>query len=285
MNSTMVNTLPKLTVLIINNDPDVCKLLSRMLDKIKIVEYIGDALNSVEGIELVKSLSPNIVLLDIDLAGKNGFDLLESLPTQSMPMIILVSASKDSAVQAFEIGAVDYLVKPVTTGRLNLAMERAAERYNKEASLLTSPAGTTLDTIDQMAQKSDVEEASQEIMKALRLNVNLSYMEKVSCRRGSRIQFVEMDQVKYFAARDRYVMAITAEEEYLTTHTLNQLEKDLDPTLYLRIHRSYIVRLSDISSFGPNSLGKQMVELLDGSELPISRTYIKAFRSKFGLYR
>lgn len=205
-------------------------------------EIIGECATAAETIALVRSAHPDLVFLDIRMPDRDGFDVVEALSAQpeTMPRIVFTTAYDQYAVRAFEVHAVDYLLKPFTPERLQATLQRV--RANGEP-----------------------EEAGGR--KAQR------YTTRIVFRSRGRILFLPVSEIRWIAAEENYVRICTAEESHLLRETMARLEERLDPHAFLRVHRSAIVNLQHVKEVRTESDGETAVVLVTGQKVPMSRSY------------
>lgn len=228
------------------------------------IEIVGEAATLAEATELVRIAAPDILLLDIGLAGESGFDLLPMLEGPVAPLVIFVTAFHQFAVRAFEANAVDYVLKPVAAERLYAALDRAC------AGLAQRDAQARLQEMTEVIAALRAHDAGEAPGPAY-------YDEFWVLHRGGhvRVQTARLDWVE--AERD-YVRLHTAEGSYLMRETMAQMEQQLDPATFVRVHRSAFVRRSLIQVVRPGTYGKRKLILSNGAEIPVGRTYANAVR-------
>jgi two-component system LytT family response regulator len=234
-------------VLVVDDEALARTLLREQLGKIAGIEVIGEAANGFEAVKLAEDLSPDLMLLDIQMPKLSGFEVLELLGRRA-PAVIFVTAYDEFALRAFEVHAVDYLLKPVEPARLSAAMERASERLRTHA-LAAPPA--------------DLAAAARPPGRPL---------ERVLIREEGRVVVVPIDRVDFVEAQDDYLSFAAGGKRHRKQQTLSELEGQLDPTRFVRIHRSFLLnieRLARIELYGKDSW---LAILGDGVKLPVSRT-------------
>ena len=223
--------------------------LRQLLREIEDVEIVGECSTASETIELVRLTTPELLFLDIKLADMNGFDVLEALssdPERPLPHVIFVTANDRFAVRAFEIHAIDYLLKPFTPARLRSAVERVRER--------PSTGGRTRKD----ASKKDEQER---------------YTTRMVFKSRGRILFLSVDDIRWIEAQENYVKICTGKDSHLLRETIGNLESRLDPNSFLRVHRSAIVNLHHVKEVKNEADGDATVVLKSGEQVPMSRSY------------
>jgi two-component system LytT family response regulator len=191
-----------------------------------------------------------MVFLDVQMPGMNGFDVLRALPRENLPGVIFLTAYEQHALRAFEVHALDYLLKPVDDARFAAAIGRA--RRLLDSALKTRMAERVLQMLDQTSEK---------------------YASRFTVQTGSRIQIVLAEDVEWIAAAGDYVELRVSGRSYLLRETMASLEQRLDPTKFLRMHRSRIVRTASILELRSIENREFTVKLSDGSQHRSSRTY------------
>jgi two-component system LytT family response regulator len=200
----------------------------------------------------VRSATPDLVFLDVQMPGMDGFGVLEELREERMPFVIFVTAFDRYAVKAFEVHAVDYLLKPFHRERFSRATERAKTQ-------IRAAAGG-----DFTAQIRDL---IQELRPAAR------YLERVIVKTSGTVFFLKTDEIDWVSAEENYVRLHCGKASYLLREKISNLESQLDPGRFQRIHRSTIVNIDRIQKLHPQSHGDYQVVLQDGTELILSRQY------------
>jgi two-component system LytT family response regulator len=241
-----------LRVLVVDDEGPARRRLARMLAALADVEVVGAAEDGLAAKERIASLAPDLVLLDIHMPGLDGLTLAES--TQ-MPAIVFVTAHAEHAVRAFELAAVDYLLKPVTMERLAVAIDRARARR-----------GSASDTI------AAVLPAARDAAIAPRL----------AAKDGATTRLFELADVTRLFAADKYVVLLHDGREYLLERSLNDLERALVPFGFVRIHRAELVSFAAIRELNVEG-GLARVALHDGQTAPVSRRALPELRRKLGL--
>jgi len=254
----------KLRVLIVDDEPLARRRMATMLAQMANVEMVGEAEDGDVALALIDERRPDVVLLDIQMPGRNGFELMAALKGPQVPVVIFVTAFNRYAVQAFEVSAVDYLLKPLVFERVREALDRA------RAVLRNRDAGTRLAemnaVISALRAESDKQAAAAGYESEFWLQRRGEYV-RVPAGRVDRVE-AERDYVKLHAGSD----------SFLLRETMSRMEERLDPDQFVRIHRSAIVRKSLITAIRQAGFGAVNVALSDGSELRIGRSYVRHVR-------
>jgi len=242
----------RLNILIVDDEPLAREGLKMMLAGDPHVQQISEARNGREAVGLIREQRPDLVLLDIQMPRMDGFAVLESVGPGQMPAVIFVTAHDRYAIRAFEISAVDYLLKPVTEERFRMAFDRARNRIG------TAPAaeftGQMLAVLDAIAKPR-------------------RYLTRLAVRSSDRTIFLDTAEIDWMEAAQNYVRLHAGAATHLVHVPMNTIETSLDPERFLRIHRSYIVNLARIKQLWPLAHGQYVLELTSGERLQSGRTY------------
>jgi len=236
--------------LIVDDEPLARRGVALRLKKFRDVEVIGECGDGSSAVQKILELSPDVVFLDVQMPGMDGFEVLRALPKSELPSVIFLTAYEQHALRAFEVHALDYLLKPVDDERFAIALERARQITNNDCKL-------------QMTER---------ILRLLDENSG-RYVSRFPVRIGSRIQVVLTDDIEWISAAGDYAELHGGGRCHLLRETMNSLEQKLDPTQFLRIHRSRIVRMRSIRELRPIDNREYLVKLSDGSEHRSSRSF------------
>jgi two-component system LytT family response regulator len=236
--------------LIVDDEPLARRGVALRLKKFKDVEIVGECGDGSSAVEKILALSPDVVFLDVQMPGMDGFEVLRALPSENLPSVIFLTAYERHALRAFEVHALDYLLKPVDDERFSAAVQRARQMGDSTSRLRMA------ERILQMLHRDCV-----------------TYPTRFPVRSGSRIQVVLTEDIEWVAAAGDYAELHSAGRCHLLRETMNSLEEKLDPSQFLRIHRSRIVRVRCIRELHAIENREYRVKLLDGSEHRSGRTY------------
>jgi two-component system LytT family response regulator len=254
--------------LIVDDEPLARRGLVLRLESHTDVQIVGQCGDGAAALEAIAQLEPDLVFLDVQMPGVDGFGLLRTIPAAQMPLIVFVTAFDHYAIQAFEASAVDYLLKPVDESRLHQAMFRVREaREQQEAqghcakllNLLGELSGRPALTLDEAL---DAEDARQ-----------LRRDDKLAIRDGNRTVRLEMRCIRWVDAAGDYMCIHTDGETYVLRATMRELEQQLDPQRFPRVHRSTIVNVARVRAMRPHTNGEYFLTLDCGHELKLSRSY------------
>ena len=242
---------------------------------------IGEAANGIAAIEEADQLKPDLIFLDIRMPGKNGLEAALELTRQSQ--VVFVTAYNEYAVDAFDRGAVDYLLKPVDPERLQKTVLRLQERLaEKRAQTATTNNVKVSDNeMNHAAQSQQMKQLLQQIMAQQLQQVAppRQYLRWIQASVGNALRMISTNEIVFFRSDDKYTLVQTDQAEYLIRKTLKELEDELDPDEFWRIHRSTLVRVTAIAEVTRDFKGKQMLGLKGRSEkLEISRNHAYLFQ-------
>ena len=237
-------------VLIVDDEPLARRGVVHRLRRFKDVEIIGECGDGVSAVEKILERTPDVVFLDIQMPGMDGFEVLRALPRESMPAVIFLTAYEQHVLKAFDFHALHYLLKPVDDSRFAVAVGRA--RDLADSSLKAEMAQRVLKLLDRTAE---------------------NYVSRFTVQTGSRIQIVTAEEVEWIGAAGDYVELHVDGRSFLLRETMTSLEQRLDPAKFLRIHRSRIVQSRGIVELRSIENREFMVKLSDSSEHRSSRTY------------
>ena len=237
-----------LSTLIVDDEPVARRVLAEELAEIEGVAVVGEAENGEEAIQRIDQLSPDLVLLDIQMPVTDGFEVVRRLKGP-LPAIIFVTAYSDHALRAFGIGAVDYLLKPISGERLEVAVQRARDaRRNPLASA------------EKVAMTLNAESSSR-----------VRRRPKVVARRGRDYYLLDLDEVYAFQADGEIVWVLTAQAKFMATQTLQALDDRLAESQFQRIHRAVLVNTDKIRKMGVLSSKRWLLTLTNGLEFTVSK--------------
>lgn len=269
----MTGPQPRLRCLIVDDEPLARSSLRRLLSEDPDVELVGECANGREALAAVKAHAPDLLFVDVQMPGMDGFELVEQLHAGKLPMVIFATAFDRFALKAFDAHAIDYLLKPLDDERFKQALERAKQRRKLE-------------------QAAEATRRLTEMLDSMRLVLEAApaapgrppggYPERISIHQSGRVEMVELSDVVWIEAADQYVMFHTDKSEHLMREPMAELEKKLDPTRFVRIHRSAMVALPHVRRFERDSSGTGKV--LVGKELwlPVSRSRTALLRDRLG---
>lgn len=237
---------------IIVDDVELARKRIKMLIADPEIEIVAECENGREAIEAIRDLQPELVFLDVQMPQIGGFEVIETIGAEKMPSIIFTTAYDEFALRAFEINAVDYLLKPLDEERLAKSILRAKREIKKELSV-------------------DVKEKLQKLLEEVKTEPQYWKRIPVKSQRGTTLVLTE--EIDWIAGAGHYLELHVGSKIHLVREKLTNLEMKLDPKVFMRIHRSTIVNLDRIKSIHPLFHGDQLIVLKDGQELNLSRIY------------
>jgi two-component system, LytTR family, response regulator len=252
------NNGEKVRALIVDDEPLAREGIRMRLKREPDIEIIGECGNGREAVTFIRREAPDLIFLDIQMPRLDGFGVIEAIGVRQMPQVIFITAYDEHALRAFEVSALDYLLKPIDGARFLEALDRARNRIR----------GNNLEAISEQLQK---------MMSTL--NAKRTYLERLSIKSGKsgpaagRIIFLDVDRIDWIEAADNYVRVHAGRESHLLYATMNNLESRLDPDKFLRIHRSAIVNIGRIKELHPLFHGEYQLILIDGTQLTSGRGY------------
>ncbi|GAA0858585.1 LytTR family DNA-binding domain-containing protein [Aliiglaciecola litoralis] len=268
-----------LTAVIVDDEPLALKLLRSKLANIDGLEVIGEGRNGRQAIDLIMDLSPDLVFLDIEMPGLNGFDVVKNLQNDVLPLIIFTTAYEQYALDAFEIHAVDYILKPIDNERIERAVERAKER--KRGGDASNNKPRLINAIHSIHQsKQNTSPHMQERSASFAGNVGDSQVEhKIVIKERDEITLLKQADIKWIDAAGDYVCLHVDGETHIKRSTMKELLDELDASLFKRIHRSTIVNLNYIEKVIPHTKGEFFLDLGEYDRIKVSRNYKEAIKA------
>jgi two-component system LytT family response regulator len=253
----------QIRALLVDDEPLAREMIREMLKDDSEVEIVAECINGREAIEAIQEHDPDLIFLDVQMPEIGGFEVLEALKSVHMPHVIFVTAYDQYAVRAFEVHALDYLLKPFDRERFDSAWRRA------KAHILATRNG----------------EMDKRILAILEeLKAGSKYLERLVIKSGGRVFFLDTDDIDWIEAEGNYVSVHTGKKSHLLRETISSLEAQLDPKKFLRIHRSSIVKIDRIKELQPWFHGEYRVILLDGTQLTLSRNYRENLQEALGRF-
>jgi len=239
-------------VMIVDDEPLACERIRMLLDGEPELEIVSECRNGNDALRAIEKLNPDLVFLDVQMPELTGFQVLDRLDPARMPVVIFVTAYDRYALKAFEVSALDYLLKPFDRERFRRALGRARDELDRRK------AGSV----------------NEKVLKLLsELQRSKKYVDKLIVRAGGRVLFLRVDEIDWIEAAGNYVRLHTGKEEHLYRETMTKLEEQLNPDRFARIHRSTIVNIERIKELQPWFRGDYMILLRDNSKLILSKTY------------
>jgi two-component system LytT family response regulator len=258
-----------LTIIIADDEPLATRRLRILIERQAGLRLIGVARDGLDAVQSIRSLMPDVALIDIEMPGLNGFEILEQLGDREAPIVIFVTAFDHYAARAFEARAVDYLVKPVAAERLYTALDRAREQR---------------DRAEAATQLAEMREIIANLRRGAAAPVARRYEQDFWVRTLRETIRVPAKEVEYIEAERDYVRLHTKGRSFLYRASLNSVEARLDPAEFVRTHRSFIVRRNCVTAIGRSQSRAPVLRLVSGEQVPVGRNYaaqlnMSAFKS------
>lgn len=271
--------MSKIRILVVDDESATRRRIVRLLERDPDVLVVGEAATGAEAVRLVGAEKPDLVFLDVQMPGMSGFQVLEALGPRP-PAVIFVTSRDQHALQAFEVNAVDYLLKPFEDDRFAAALRRAkSELIRRQTDALgaelakllqhlqanagaVAPIATAAGTVPAKAPAPDSGGSQEAITR-----------ERVLLRSGGEIYFVKAEEIDWIEAEGDYMKFHAGGRVHLLRETMANLEERLDPKRFIRIHRSTIVNIDRVKKLSPSFAGEYAVFLHDGTKLRLSRGY------------
>jgi two-component system LytT family response regulator len=250
---------------VVDDEPLAVRRLSRMLEESGRVEVAGTSSDPIEASEALPAIRPDVLFLDIQMPGMNGFELLQSLG-DDQPLVVFTTAYSQYALKAFEVNSIDYLLKPIESHQLDRALNKL-ERMK---------GGTE--------RKPDVNELLRKLAATLDAS-KPEYPDRLASRLGEKVEFVELARVSHIFAKDKLTYAATATKNFCLDQTISDLEQKLDPRRFVRVHRSTIVNVDFVHELHNWFAGRMLLRLKNEqrTEVTVARDRVKAIKDRLGV--
>lgn len=265
--------MSKLTYIIVDDESLARKLMASYLADYDDLEHIGECSNGREAIDMIMNKTPDLVFLDIQMPGINGLDVVKSIQADVMPLVIFSTAYEQYALDAFDLHAVDYILKPIDDERLAIAIERAFERYVAYADE-TNEKPNIINAINEINFKSQRDAQHQPIKSP----IEESKPRTLAIKDTHTITFVNEDEIDWIDAAGDYMCVHVKGVTHIMRSTMKDLQEKLDENTFKRIHRSTIVNLNQISQVIPHTKGEYFLHLKCDEKIKVSRNYRKIIK-------
>jgi two-component system, LytTR family, response regulator len=256
----MTETRRLTRVLIADDEPLARERLRMLLAGETWLQIVAECQNGTEAIEAIDRLYPDLVLLDVQMPGATGFEVIEAVRPDRMPLIVFVTAFDKYALRAFDVHALDYLLKPFDRERFGQSLARARQQLERPGN-------------------GDLERRLLALVQDLRAAPRL---ERFVIKSGGRVFFVRADEIDWIEAAGNYVKLHVGRDAHLFRETMSTLESRLDPDTFFRIHRSHIVNIERVKELQPWFNGEYVVFLRSGTRLTLSRGYREKLQARIG---
>ena len=263
-------------VLIVDDEPLARQRVEDLLQDEPRVAIVGTANNGTAAVDAIRSLRPDLVFLDVQMPGMTGLDVVRTIGAAEMPATIFVTAFDRHALEAFDLAALDYLVKPFDDERFEAAFRRARRRIELEEvdrlrdQLLAVLQGGAAASSGATTEPAPAATSSR-------------YLERIAVESRGKVRVVPVDQIEYITSDGPYAELHAGDRTHIIRETMQSLEERLDPEVFFRIHRSAIVRMSLVDTLHRGAGGDYEVQLKKGVRLPVSRARREALERRMGV--
>lgn len=266
-----------LKTLIVDDESLARRGLAHRLKNITDIEIVGEAQNGREALRLIREKNPDLVFLDIQMPGINGFQVVRQLEAETMPVILFLTAYDEYAVQAFEVNALDYILKPIDEERLNHVLDKVRANLNQKRALkqkrqllklVSQISGEPISSFAELEEKNIADLAQKE-------------PSRLAIRDGGKTTWVNQSDIEWIDAAGDYMCVQSLGTTYIMRKTMKDLEKELDDDILQRIHRSTIINIKQVRKMESHINGEYFLTLDSGHRVKLSRTYkdkLKLFR-------
>ncbi len=265
-----------LKTIVVDDEPLARRLMVSFLEEIPDIDVVAECVNGREAIEKVLELAPDLMFLDIKMPGLNGFEVIKKIQPELLPMVIFCTAFERYALDAFDVHAVDYIVKPLDEQRLQLAVKRAQARHQEEIHTGENKSallGAIDDITNKVAARAHVRETADS-------TTSLAGLEKkITIKDRDSIKLIKVGNIAWIDAAGDYMCVHADGETHIMRCTMKQLLEDLDETVFKRVHRSTIVNLSCIEEVIPHTKGEYFLQIENGERIKVSRNYRDSIKS------
>jgi two-component system LytT family response regulator len=243
------------TCLIIDDEKLARELLTEFLESFPQIEVIGECSKGTEAVEQINKLKPDLIFLDVQMPGMNGFDVLDEIEHE--PYVIFTTAYDQYAIKAFERNAVDYVLKPLDQERFKLAVDRALKQKKMEEGNLEG------------------------LLDSLRtVNPKTTYDSHVFVQKSEKLFNLPVEDIIYLEASGDYTVISTKNDQFVSSSGIGKLEELMNPDTFIRVHRSTIINVNSLKEIERHFNGGMVVKMQNGKSFPVSRTYAKLIRKK-----
>jgi two-component system LytT family response regulator len=260
----------KLKTIVVDDESLARRLIVSLLDEFKEIEVLAECKNGREAIAAVLDLAPDLMFLDIKMPGLNGFEVIQKIQPELLPMVIFCTAFERFALDAFDVYAVDYIVKPLDKERIHLAVRRAVNRF--QTGLHMGKNKTSLiGAIDAIKKNVAVREplASPESQPPIEINPE----RKIAIKDQDSIKLIKLDDISWVDAAGDYMCVHAEGETHIMRCTMKRLLEELNDPAFKRVHRSTIVNLNCIQQVIPHTKGEYFLQLENDTKIKVSRNY------------
>ena len=256
--------MTRIRALVVDDEPVARDRLLRLLEQQGDIDLVGQCSNGLETVAAIEQLSPDLVFLDVQMPEMDGFEVVRALEAGRVPTVVFVTAYDEYAVRAFEVHALDYLLKPFSSVRFRATLAHARDELDRHRA--GDLGRRLLELAPALWEKSGAPKTADRLL----------------VRSTGRVHFVRTSEIDWCEAAGNYVRLHVGEESHLFRETMNGLESKLDPQHFVRIHRKTIVNVERIEELRSSLAGECTVYLRNGAKLTLSRGYREGFQERFG---
>lgn len=253
--------MKRIRTVVADDEPLARERIVSLLQSEPDIDVVAECPDGAKTVTAIQQLTPDLVFLDVQMPGADGFEVVQAVRPDRMPIVVFVTAYDKYALRAFDVHALDYLLKPFDRDRFNKALQRARDQVEKQH---TGDLGRRLLALVQ------------------ELKPNPTRLDRLVVKSGGRVFFLRTDEIDWIEAAGNYVRLHLGNESHLFRETMNALETRLDPQRFFRIHRSRIVNIERIQELQPWFNGEYSVILRDGTKLTLSRGYREKLQERLG---
>ena len=290
-----------LTAVIVDDEPLARRELQYLLGRVGDVEVVAEASNGIEAVETIRRAAPDVVFLDVQMPGLDGFAVLKKLldaqaarsgEDDAMPEVVFATAFDQYAVRAFEVNAIDYLLKPFEERRVRQAIEKvrarelASSSLNVQTSIETVPQASSEERLESLLKLLELQAGGVQQQPAAQRSVSKIRSGKVVVRSGQRLLLVDQSDVSFASIEEGAISVVTPQMDGLANcRTIEELAEQVDPGSFWRAHRSYLVNIGHIKEVVPWFKSTYLLRMDDRkhTEIPVARAQIKRLRELFNL--
>src|SRR6478609_3076905 len=243
-----------ITCIIIDDEKLARDLLQEYVQQMPNLQVIGECGKGKEAVEAIDRLKPDLIFLDVQMPGMNGFDVLDEITHD--PYVIFVTAYDQYAIKAFEKNVVDYLLKPLDQERFKLGVDRAITRMKMEQNNVG------------------------ELLRNIKTENKSSYDSHIFVQKSEKLLNLPVEEIVYLEASGDYTILSTKNDQFVSSSGIGKLEEILNPETFIRVHRSTIININNLKEIEKHFNGGMVVKMLNGKSFPVSRTYAKLIRKK-----
>ncbi len=252
--------MSKIRAVVVDDEGLARDTLQLLLDNHDDIEVLAACENGEEAVEAINTMAPDLVFLDIQMPAMNGFEVIETIGPENMPVVIFVTAYDQYALKAFEAQALDYLLKPFDDDRFEQALERVRGMIRQQQ-------------VGELGARLAALVAGEETAPAPTADATATYLQRIMIKSRQSMYFLRVEDVEWIEAAGDYVAIHAGGKSHLLRETMSGILQKLDPTKFVRIHRSSIVCIDSISELKPYFHGDYIILLKSGKELKLSRRY------------